>query len=99
MSIQKRWSIDDIKSKTDDGLIVEAQWRVSSVNTKPYSIHGTCIFEKSELFIPFEEINESQVIEWVKNQLGEVAVSQLEKNIDDTLQESSYSNQKPWNNI
>lgn len=99
MSIQKKWSIDEVKSKIDDGLIVEVQWRVSSVNTKPYSIHGTCNFEKGETFIPFEEINESQVIEWVKNQLGENVVTELEKNIDDTLQLTSYNNRKPWDTI
>jgi hypothetical protein len=97
MAITKKWSIEGLKSLKEDGLVIEAEWRVSSSgNVKPFSLFGSCKFERGDSFTPFEEITESQVIEWVKEKLGTETVASLEQAIDDQFSESDVTDTIPW---
>jgi hypothetical protein len=97
MTVQKKWSIEGLKSFKEDGLVIEAEWRVSSSGeVKPYFLFGSCKFERGDSFTPFEELTESQVVEWVKEQLGSETVAELESAIDKEFTESETSNTMPW---
>jgi hypothetical protein len=97
MTVQKKWSIEGLKSFKEDGLVIEAEWRVSSSGeVKPYFLFGSCKFERGDSFTPFEDLTESQVVEWVKEQLGSETVAELENAIDDELSEKNVTNSIPW---
>jgi hypothetical protein len=100
VTIEKKWSIEGLKSKKEDGLVIEAEWRVSSFgNVKPFSLFGSCKFERGDGFTPFEELTEEQVIEWVKEKLGTETVASLEQAIDDQFSESDVTDTIPWTPI
>lgn len=100
MTTQKKWSIDEITSQTEDGLVIEVQWRVSTTgDVKPYSVYGTCKFERGDSFTEFNDLTETTVVGWVKEQLGDEIVSELEEHIDNTVVETGLSKVKPWDSI
>jgi hypothetical protein len=97
MAITKKWSIERLKSLKEDGLVIEAEWRVSSLGeVKPYFLFGSCKFERGDAFVPFEELTETQVIAWVKEKLGVNTVLQLEQAIDNHFSVNDISDELPW---
>jgi hypothetical protein len=105
------WKVLELERKSEDGLVTVVHWEatlseqvsIGEENTKKYSsrVYGSISLSKGEEFIPFEELTQETVINWVKNCLGQEEVNRLE----DILQEQ-INNQKnppilkgvPWQN-
>jgi hypothetical protein len=80
------WQILDTKRKIEDGLIVEVVYSCianldGEISRKIGSIYLTGDSTAPD-FVPFNTLTESTIVTWVKNSLGEVAVTEIE----DTLQ-------------
>jgi hypothetical protein len=67
------WSIAQLERNADDNGVVTAHWRVSAVDGDyTASSYGTCSWTpepSTEGFVPFEDLTEAMVIEWVKGSL------------------------------
>ena len=79
------WEISTLeRNSSDDGVIV-AHWRASDVDgDHSGSSYGTCSFtpdSSAEGFIPYADITEAQAIGWVKDSMGEEAVTGVEDSI------------------
>ena len=83
------WTISTLeRNSSDDGVIV-AHWRASDSevvgeDTHSGSSYGTCGFTPdvdAEGFTPYADITEAQAIGWVKDDMGEEAVTGVEDSI------------------
>jgi hypothetical protein len=79
------WTISNLDRQVSDGLVTTAHWRVDAIDGEHTAgAYGSVGFTRGDSFVPFEQLTEAQVIEWVKSQL-EVAeieaslASQIEK--------------------
>lgn len=99
-----KWTIENMKRQIETGLVVEVAYRVVAKSGGLISDHrGKVILvgdHESEGFIPFNQLTESQVIEWVKKS---VDVNEIEERVQNTLnQKLSRDSQKettsglPW---
>lgn len=86
------WSIAQLERNADDNGVVTAHWRVLATETVgedtfSASSYGTCSWTpepSTEGFVPFEDLTEAMVIEWVKGSLDVEAIeSGLTAQIED----------------
>jgi len=72
------WSIAQLERNADDNGVVTAHWRVSAEDGDfTASSYGTCSWTpepSTEGFVPFEDLTEAMVIEWVKGSLDIEAI-------------------------
>ena len=72
------WTITQLERNADDNGVVTAHWRVSAVDGDyTASSYGTCSWTpepSTEGFVPFEDLTEAMVIEWVKGSLDVEAI-------------------------
>ena len=86
--MELKWEISKVLSDKNTGLILEVTYTLIASKDKNRIIKtGKVSFSgdpSSESFIPFEELNESQVLDWVKSSLGD-KVSSIEQLASDEL--------------
>ena len=60
------WSIKQLDRRVSDGFVVTAHWRCTTVDGE-YSVsdYGIACWSEGEPVIPFENLNEETVLEWV----------------------------------
>ena len=99
------WIVRNLISLTSNGLVIKVKYAcIAKQNNKEESILGTIILEGSPSepdFIPFEDLTERIVINWVKDELGPEKVIEIQLQAQDKLSnpptplpEKSYS--IPW---
>jgi len=86
------WTISTLERNTDDGVVV-AHWRASDSEvvgsgddavTHSGRSYGTCGFtpdSSADGYTAYADITEAQAIGWVKDSMGEEAVTALEDSI------------------
>ena len=105
------WTISTLERNTSDDGVVVAHWRASDSEvvgtgddavTHSGSSYGTCGFtpdSTSDGYTAYADITESQAIGWVKDSMGEDAVTALESSIASQIAESkapAISTGVPW---
>lgn len=79
------YKIDNLDRQTSDGLVTTAHWRVDAVDGEHTAgAYGSVGFTRGDSFIPFEQLTEAQVINWVKSQLE---VEQIEASLAQIIAE------------
>ena len=65
------WGINTLERETSDGFVMVAHYTVDA-NDGTYSAgaYGSVGFERPDTLIPYSDLQESQVIDWVKTALG-----------------------------
>jgi hypothetical protein len=73
------WKITDVHA--DGELITKAKYFCSldSIETEGY-----CVFDDPKLTVPFAEVTEEMVIDWVKARLGEIVEKRLAEQVTDS---------------
>ena len=94
------WTIAQLERNSSDDGVVVAHWRASDSEevgsgddavTHSGSSYGTCGFtpdSSSEGYTLYADITEAQAIGWVKDDMGEDAVTALEASIAAQIEES-----------
>jgi len=97
------WTISTLERNTSDDGVVVAHWRASDVDgDHSGNSYGTCGFtpdSSSEGYTAYADITESQAIGWVKDDMGEEAVTALEDSIAAQIADSkapAISTGVPW---
>jgi len=69
------WGIANLERETSDGFVFTAHYTVNA-NDGTYSsgAYGSLGFERPENLIPYADLTEGTVIQWVKDALGEEKV-------------------------
>ena len=73
-----QWRIVNLERETVDGYVYTAHYTVDAKDDV-YSAgaYGSIGFERPETLIPFSDLTEAQVIEWVKEALGSEKVLEI----------------------
>ena len=96
------WNISTLESNTDNGVVV-AHWRASDVDgDHSGSSYGTCGFTpdaSADGYVAYDSLTEEEVIGWVKDSMGEEAVTGVEDSIAAQIADSkapAISVGTPW---
>ena len=79
------------RNTSDDGVFIAHYRATDSDGEHSGSSYGTCVFTPdptAEGFTPYADITEAQAIGWVKDSMGEDAVTALEASIASQIEES-----------
>lgn len=74
------WHIANLERETADGFVFTAHYTVdvrSEDDVYSAGAYGSIGFERPENLIPFADLTEAQVIEWVKEALGTEKVYEI----------------------
>jgi hypothetical protein len=77
------WAIANLERETEDNFVFTAHWTVNAVEEDgeesfSASAYGSIGLERPENLIPYEDLTEEIVVEWVKEKMGEEAVEAVE---------------------
>ena len=75
MSNLTEWSIVDMNRNTSDDFVTTVHYNVTKVDGEfSASTYGTVSFEAGTPATPYASLTKAQVIEWVKDKLGEEVI-------------------------
>ena len=96
------WTISTLERNTDNGVVV-AHWRATDVDgDHSGSSYGTCGFTpdaSADGYVAYDSLTEEVVIGWVKDSMGEEAVTGVEDSIAVQIADSkapAISVGTPW---
>ena len=101
-----QWKIEDLKRTLPDGMVFTAHWRVSKTDgAASGSVYGTISFPAKDpadpTFVPYDQLTEAQVIQWVKDEMGANQVSAYEAAVQgqiDAQVNPTTASGTPWSN-
>ena len=69
------WTINQLDRNTSDNFVTTVHYNVTKVDGEfSASTYGTVSFEVGTPTIPYASLTKAQVIEWVKDKLGEEVI-------------------------
>ena len=96
------WKICDCLRSTDDGFVFSIYFSVTSVYSfLTYTFNSNVTLDRPNILIPFDDLDEELMLEWVKNKLGESNVKQIQNTIADRLkkvEQPDFASGLPWVN-
>lgn len=77
------WTISQLDRSLPDGVVMTAHWRVSKTDGNASgSVYGTISFPAKDpndpTFVPYDQLTEAQVVQWVKDAMGANQVAAYE---------------------
>lgn len=95
------WNIAQLERETLDGFVFTAHYTVDAKD-EAYSsgAYGSVGLERPENLLPFADLTKEQVIEWVKEKLGEESVANVETALLNQIEEQRFPSKAsgtPWN--
>lgn len=95
------WAIANLERETADGFVYTAHYTVNATDGEAYSAgaYGSIGFERPEDLIPFDDLTQEIVIEWVKEKLGEEQVEKVETALESQIDEKrapTKASGTPW---
>jgi hypothetical protein len=96
------WAIANLERETADGFVFTAHYTISA-KSAAYSAgaYGSIGFERPDNLVPYSDITEEMVVEWVKDALTEEKVEQIEDALQSQLDEQAAPTKAagvPWGN-
>ena len=87
------WTAENLTSETSDNFIIKSYWYLTgrtlngSVGIATFRMEGPCKFKTSRTGseIPYENVTQENVVEWVKNTLGADQVAEYERVMHENL--------------
>ena len=87
------WTAENLTSETSDDFIIKAYWYLTgrtlngSVGIATFRMEGPCKFKTSRTGseIPYENVTQENVVQWVKNTLGADQVAEYERMMHENL--------------
>lgn len=81
-----QWTISQLERSLPDGVVMTAHWRVSdSDGAASGTVYGTISFPSKDpsdpTFVPYDQLTEAQVIDWVKDAMGAEQVAAHEASV------------------
>ena len=101
--IDFNWSISNLESDTETGGVITVHWRCTAADgDHSGSSYGTCGFtpdSSADGYTAYADITETQAIGWVKDSMGEEAVTGVEDSIAAQIADSkapAITTGTPW---
>jgi hypothetical protein len=96
------WKISQLERETQDGFVYTAHYTVDAKDdTYSAGAYGSIGFERPDDLIPFADLTEDLVVEWVKAALTEEKVTDVEAALQSQIDEQRAPSKAaglPWNN-
>ena len=101
MAITKTWEVNTLERELADGYVKKVIYRVKGIDGSEEKLRATgeVELEKPETLIPYKDLTESKVLEWVKTKLGADEVARVEKWLEDEIaliKTPVTAEGKPW---
>jgi hypothetical protein len=98
------WTISQLDRSMPDGMVVAAHWRVSKTDGAiTGAAYGEMRFDykspQDPTFIPYANLTQAQVIQWVKDALGPDEVAKYEASVQrqiDAQKAPALTSGLPW---
>jgi hypothetical protein len=94
------WAIANLERETADGFVFTAHYTVDAKDgTYSVGAYGSIGFERPENLIPYADLTEAQVINWVQEALGADKVTEILEALQSQLDEQhtpTKASGKPW---
>ena len=97
-----------VTTPTLNNVVIEANWSLfglvegkTDISATEFGIETLPEYDPVNPFVPYDQLTETQVIDWVKASLGADKITQLEAKIDKRIQaqmKPAASPPLPWNN-
>ena len=87
MAITKKWEVNTLERNLGDGYVSKVIYRVKGMDGEEEKLRetGEVELERPETLIPYKDLTESKVLEWVKAKLGTDEVTRVEKWLEDEI--------------
>jgi hypothetical protein len=98
------WTIANLDRETADGFVTTAHWTASQVDGEfSASTYSTVSFTKEDgiNYVPYADLTEADVVEWVKASLGEEGVAAVDAALAANIAEQKapkVATGTPWSN-
>jgi hypothetical protein len=96
------WKISQLERETQDGFVYTAHYTVDAKDdTYSAGAYGSIGFERPDDLVPFADLTEDLVVEWVKAALTEEKVADVEAALQSQIDEQRAPSKAaglPWNN-
>lgn len=90
------WKITQLDRKTTDGFVTTAHWTCAGVDGDySASIYSTAAFD-GDLSVPYERLNEAQVLGWVWEKVSKGATEDAVKALVAEQKAPSSATGLPW---
>jgi len=100
MSTSIVWKVTDLQRRLSDGYVFKAKYTVdASDDTYSFGGTGEMNFEEPEELKPFSQLEEEDVLGWIKESLGEEKVEALTKQLISAVAEQrtpTIGTGTPW---
>jgi hypothetical protein len=100
MSTTHTWHIANLERETRDGYVFTAHYTVDAADgTYRAGAYGSLGLERSDDMVPFADLTEDLVIDWVKEKLGDDKVAEIESALAAQIDEQhapSKASGLPW---
>jgi len=94
------WAVGTLERETTDGFVFTAHYTVSAKSAAySASAYGSIGFERPDSLIPYSDLTEAIVVQWVKDALTEEKVEQIEEALQNQLDEQAAPTKAagvPW---
>lgn len=95
------WAIANLEREVSDGYVFTAHYTVNAADgTYTSGAYGSIGFQRPDNLIPFAELQEEQVVQWVKEALGgDEKVAEIEAALQSQLDEQHAPSKAagvPW---
>ena len=87
MAITKQWEISTLERELADGYVKKVHFKLKGKDGSEEKLRttGEVELEKPETLIPYKDLTESKVLEWVKTELEADKVAAIEKWLEDEI--------------
>jgi hypothetical protein len=100
------WTISQLDRSMPDGVVLTAHWRVGDTQgSVSGSVYGTISFPAKDpndsTFIPYDDLTQAQVVQWVKDEMGSNQVSAYEAAVQGQINAQvnpTTASGTPWSN-
>ena len=80
MEITYTWKVKNLNRELIDGYVFSADWMFfASVEDHTRSISGSTKFDRGDDMIPYEELTEDLIIEWIRYQVGNQHIDSMKR--------------------
>ena len=88
MAITKTWEVNTLERELADGYVKRVIYRVKGIDGSEEKARrtGEVELEKPKTLIPYKDLTESKVLEWIKAKLGTDTVTAIEKSLEDEIE-------------
>jgi len=101
-----KWTIENMKRRAESGLVVEVAYRVVAKQGSLIADHRGKVTltgdPESEGFVPFNQLTEAQVVEWVKDSVNVATIEAgVQSSLDAKVQKAAQrevTSGLPWSN-